>query len=192
MGHTHKQDHTARANRTTGFIRRNLSSCTKEAKSTAYKTLVRPTLEFCSAVWDPHTKEHIQKVGMSQRRAAHMVHNNYDWETSATSLMQSLKWENLATRRKINRLTSLHKAIEGHLAIPVQNYLRPSQRTTRRANSKTYTQLHAKKDSFRYSFIPRTVADWNALPEHIISIESTTKFNSNLHNYFSKENIRMD
>ena len=41
---THINKITSTANKTIGFIRRNLGSCTKDTKSTAYKTLVRPTL----------------------------------------------------------------------------------------------------------------------------------------------------
>ncbi len=37
------------------FLRRNLHGCTRDIKHIAYNTLVRPTLEYCSAVWNPHT-----------------------------------------------------------------------------------------------------------------------------------------
>ena len=91
----------------------------------AYVTLVRPTLEYCSTIWDPYTQELTQKVGKIQRRAARLVHNNYDWQTSASGLIRELEWNMLSTRRKISRLNILHKAIGGHLALPVQNHLRP-------------------------------------------------------------------
>ena len=44
----------SKANRTLGFLRRNLFSCLQDVKETAYKTLVRPILEYGSTVWDPH------------------------------------------------------------------------------------------------------------------------------------------
>lgn len=44
-----------KANRTLGFLRRNLHNCTPDIKHIAYNTLVRPTLEYCTAVWDPYT-----------------------------------------------------------------------------------------------------------------------------------------
>ena len=43
-----------KANRTFGFLRRNLSSCPQDIKVTAYKGLVRPIQEYASPVWDPH------------------------------------------------------------------------------------------------------------------------------------------
>jgi hypothetical protein len=45
----------SKANRTMGFIRRNLRDCTKPVKAAAYTTMARPTLEYASTVWDPHS-----------------------------------------------------------------------------------------------------------------------------------------
>ena len=42
-----------KANRTLGFLRRNLYSCPQEVKEAAYKRLVRPVLDYGSSVWDP-------------------------------------------------------------------------------------------------------------------------------------------
>ena len=41
----------AKANRTFGFFRRNLSACPQDVKE-AYKGLLRPVLEYGSSVWD--------------------------------------------------------------------------------------------------------------------------------------------
>ena len=45
----------SKANRALGMIRRNINVAPLQAKSQAYQTLVRPHLEYCSSVWDPHT-----------------------------------------------------------------------------------------------------------------------------------------
>ena len=44
----------SKANRTLGFLRRNLFSCPHDVKEAAYKSMVRPILEYGSTVWDPH------------------------------------------------------------------------------------------------------------------------------------------
>ena len=66
---THVDRITNSANKTLGFVRRNLGFCTKDTKVTAYKALISPTLEYCSGVWDPHTVDLVKKVGKIQRRA---------------------------------------------------------------------------------------------------------------------------
>ena len=50
----HIQKISAKATRMLNFIRRNLYNCSKEIKSRAYLTLIRPILEYASPVWDPH------------------------------------------------------------------------------------------------------------------------------------------
>ena len=50
---THISNVCTKANRTFGFLRRNLYSCPQEVKETAYKGLVRPVLDYGSSVWDP-------------------------------------------------------------------------------------------------------------------------------------------
>ena len=50
---THVSNVCTKANRTLGFLRRNLYSCPQEVKEAAYKGLVRPALDYGSSVWDP-------------------------------------------------------------------------------------------------------------------------------------------
>ena len=45
--------------RTINFVKRNLHKCTSNTKSLAYTSLVRPTLEQASSVWDPYLNENV-------------------------------------------------------------------------------------------------------------------------------------
>ena len=60
----------SKANKVLGFLRRNIGKCSQDIKEKAYLTLVRPHLEYSSAVWDPYRKQHINSIKMVQRRAA--------------------------------------------------------------------------------------------------------------------------
>ena len=68
--HNHIQNITKKANQTLGFLRRNIKVNSEKLKSTAYKTLVRPQLEYSSTVWSPHTSNLIDQLESVQRRAA--------------------------------------------------------------------------------------------------------------------------
>ena len=50
---THVSNICTKANRTRGFLRRNLTACPRDVKESAYKGLVHLILEYCSSFWDP-------------------------------------------------------------------------------------------------------------------------------------------
>ena len=78
----------SKANRTLGFLRRNLHQCPTQIKDTAYKTLVRPILEYCSFVWDPHTSTLIKQLESIKTRAARFVSRVYSRKNSVTAIKQ--------------------------------------------------------------------------------------------------------
>ena len=57
-----------KANQTFGFLERNIWVHNKALKSVAYKTLVRPQLEYTSTVWYSYTTTDVNKVEAVQRR----------------------------------------------------------------------------------------------------------------------------
>ena len=82
------------ANRTLGFLRRNLYSCPQEVKEAAYKGLVRPVLDCGSSVWDPlgvHSSPgriaNRFTLESAQKRAARFVTGNYNYETGSMAFL---------------------------------------------------------------------------------------------------------
>ena len=51
---THINKTAQRANTTSAFLHRNIRTCPRKIKHVAYTTLIRPTLEYASIIWDPH------------------------------------------------------------------------------------------------------------------------------------------
>ena len=106
-----------KANSTLDLLRRILSGCTPEVKSTAYLTLVRPKLEYASCVWNPHTQCNINKIEMVQRRAARFVHNDYSRFTHVSPLIKALGWDSLEYRRLTNQVFTFYKIYTGLVGI---------------------------------------------------------------------------
>ena len=74
-------------------------------KEAAYKSMVRPIIEYESTVWDPHCNGLNDELENVRKRAARFVTRNYSYETgSMTCILEELKWETLQKRRKDNRL----------------------------------------------------------------------------------------
>ena len=75
---------TGSTNQTLGFVRRNIKTKMSKVRKTAYNTLVRPQLEYASAVWDPHNKKRISQIEQVQQRAARWTVSNFDRKASVT------------------------------------------------------------------------------------------------------------
>ena len=65
---THINKIAADANRTLGFVKRNVQTKNKDTRTLAYNSLVRPQVEYGSTVWSPYRKENKDKIEMVQRR----------------------------------------------------------------------------------------------------------------------------
>ena len=63
----------AKANKVLGLIRRTFGPNNCEGVSTAYKTLVRPILEYSCQVWNPYLVKHIKSIESIQRRATRVI-----------------------------------------------------------------------------------------------------------------------
>ena len=52
----HISEISSKATKTLGFLRRNLAFAPRSNKEVAYKTLVRPKLEYAAPIWSPYSK----------------------------------------------------------------------------------------------------------------------------------------
>lgn len=162
-----------------------MKTCPVHLKVQAYKQLVLSILEYSVPIWDPHNQTDIKKLEMVQHRATCFVlnkpwmHNNNE---SVTQMLEDLQWPNLQTRRKYLRLILLFKII---LSIPAQYLPSPAKLiSTRSHHPLKFYHYQPSNDTYRYSFFPRTIPDWNKLPLIDIDNQSLVDFKSNLSNIF--------
>ena len=105
----HVETITFIASKVMELIKRNLWNCPKTVKETAYKTLVRPKLQYACSAWDPHHQKDKASLERIQRKAARFVTGNYDRTTSVTEMLQDLQWDTLETMRRHARLSTIYK-----------------------------------------------------------------------------------
>ena len=94
-----------KASKTLGLLKRTLHAAPPQVRQTAYEVLVRPTLEFATRAWAPHTKTGIQTIERAQRSAAHFVTGDYRRTPSVSDMCTNLIWNSLYTRRRIRDAT---------------------------------------------------------------------------------------
>ena len=110
---THVKKTAAKGNQMLGVLRRNLKNCPRNLKDLAYKSILRPKLEYASSVWHPYTAENINKLEGVQRRSARFVCNKYSRKESVTSMLDDLEWPPLQQRRAESRLALFHRIVNG-------------------------------------------------------------------------------
>ena len=178
----HIQNTANKANQTLGFLRRNLKIGNKKMKENSYKALVRPVLEYASPVWDPYTASNIQKLETIQRRAARWVSHRFRQTSSVEDMLLELKWPTLETRRKHSRLTMFYKY--HNKLVHIQSKYAPTKSTNlhcaRQDNSQAYDIPQYKQEYRQADFFPRTIPQWNHLPEHVVAAETLDIFKSRL------------
>lgn len=165
-----------KANNTLAFLRRNLRINSPDLKSTAYKALVRPLVEYSATVWDPSSENHIHQIEMVQRRAARFTLNRYHNTSSVTSMLQQLDWTTLEQRREDYRLVMLYKLHNNLVALDTAPYINPITRPTRTAHAHSYQVPRSRTEQHKQSFFPRTVRNWNDLPSGTVCATSVDAF----------------
>ena len=111
-----------KANNTLAFLRRHIHDCPTHIKNECYKTIVRPTLEYGSAIWDPHHQKDKDRLEKIQKRAARFSTKNFNMEKGNTKLnMKKLNLKPLEERRAANRLTLFFKAKHKMIEIPIDH-----------------------------------------------------------------------
>ena len=161
-----------------GFLRRNLRSCSEDTKANAYFSMVRTNLEYCSSVWNPHQKELTGKLEMIQRRAARYTTNRYRNTSSVSSMLEHLQWESLESTKI--QLTLLYKVVNDLVDISADEYLTKGTSSTRSVHMKKFRQYRTPIDSFKYSFVPRSIPLWNSLPASVAEALSLVSFKKGL------------
>ncbi|XP_072182159.1 uncharacterized protein [Diadema setosum] len=157
---THIYNATLKANRMLGLIKRNLKHCHPNLKEKAYISLVRPHLEYCSTVWNPHHTTTINQVEAIQRRAARFVQNVYQRTESVTAMLQKMHWATLQSRREAAIKIMMYKITNNLIAINKDTYLKPmTDIRLRNYHPSKYQPLttHSTKDVYRHSFMPTAI-----------------------------------
>ena len=185
-------EHHSKGHASLSFLERNLRCVPQQLRERAFFTIVRPALEYASAITDPYLKEDISKLDKVQRHAARFVTNNPrrkfnpdQDQISVTGLLRDLHWESLASRRQDARCTLMYKVLNG--LVKVDDDLRPSYSDSRFRSGQRLDLMRISTSAkacepYHHSFYPRTVRDWNLdVPIPARKAKDLTGFKAALH-----------
>ena len=130
----HISEISSKATKTLCFLRRNLAFAPGSTKEDAYKTLVRPKLEYAAPILQ------IDQVEKVQRTAARWTCRRWRNISSVGEMLYELEWPSLEARRDRSSLLLFHKTHSGAVSIEKDKYLTPahSLKSTRSSHSAQY------------------------------------------------------
>jgi len=128
------------------------------------------------AIWDPYQQKYIDKLEMTQRRAARFVKNIpfrcSKPPVSVSVMVSDLGWEPLQTRRLHNRLTMMYKITNRLVENSQEYHPAPCLQNTTRGHTMQFQRFQRAIDAFKYAFLSRTIPTWNALPQLVAEADS--------------------
>ena len=154
-------------------VRRDSSAIQFDRVEIAFIFALFYFMEYAATVWDPLTQANIDSMEAIQRRAPRFVLRRYRNTSSVSNMIDELRWPSLQDRRRAARLTMLYKI--RHKLVCMNNFtmkLQPAVSWQRRGHSYQYVQPRCRTQYQQQSFPPRTIQDWNNLPQTIV--EATT------------------
>lgn len=165
----------ASANRSLGLLKHNLKHAPPHLRAHAYTTLIRPKIEYASAIWDPYQSYLINNIESLQNRAVRFIYSDYSRNTSITALKKRAGLQDLCLRRKIARLSLFHKLYH-HPSLHNDFFSLPPSIFDRRDHPFKVRRFTCRTFNYAHSFLPRTISDWNTLPSHIATTTDPDKY----------------
>ena len=140
-------------------------------------------MEYASVIWDPMYNTDSDKLECIQRKAARWALSSYAPRASVDAMLEELQWQPLKERRRIQRLAFMYKILNNKVAVPAESVdivlnTRPVRYTD--TNQQKVVTKRAKNEQFKRSFIIKTIPEWNALSQAVVSADSEASFKSRL------------
>ena len=131
------------------FLWRNLALTPRHTKEVAYKTMVRPHLEYAAPIWHPYN-EWVQKT------AARWTCRRWRNRSSVDDMLDELEWPSLEDHRVKSSLIFFYKIHSGTVSLDKDRYLAsaPNLSSTRAPHDSQYTRYMTYSDALKNSFFP--------------------------------------
>ena len=159
----HISDIINRSNQRSALIFRSFLSHNQNNLLRAYKTYVRPLMEYASSIWSPTLITQIMAFEATQKRFTKRLPNLSTLTYS--DRLTTLKLQPLEHRRLITDLILCYKIIHKNTSISFSDFFKFPYKTSPRGHS---LHLSIPKLTHKSSFAYRIVSTWNSLPENIV------------------------
>ena len=180
----HCEQLAAKARRLTGLMLRTFHSRQSTVILPVYKSLIRPLLEYATAIWSPHYRSDIKEIESVQEYVTRRIQGLSKFNYSTR--LSTLRLSTLENRRSYFDLVECHKLLHGVVRCHCREQLQLS-RTNNDYNTRGHQYklipITSKLDVRCHFFTERVVNSWNSLPPEIAHILDHARFKWELRNH---------
>ena len=174
----HCKDVYSKANRMLGLLSRTIKYKNPAVLTTLYKSMVRPHLEYCSTIWNPHYNKDKLLLERVQHRFTrifpHLRSLPYE------SRLRQLGLWTLEERRSRADLIELFKIVKGLSSIHWSHFFKKAEDTSTRGHTWKLVKMHSRCDTRLHFFSQRVINRWNNLSQEDVDAQSINCFKSRL------------
>ena len=177
----HCENVRSKASKISALIHRTFISGDTSLKVRAFKTYVRPILEYATIVWNPHNSGEINKIESIQRRFTKRLFNT-NLCLSYDERLNLLNLERLELRRIYFDAQMAYNIIKRSILPPCNFYRGIFYSKTR---SHTIESLYINRfysDARKFCFAIRSAYIWNFLPVEIRNSPTLAAFKKGIEN----------
>ena len=135
-----------------------------------YVSYLRPSLEYGSVIWAPHSDSEIKLLDAFQHRVLTLHGHN-------------IVLESLETRRMRMDLTWYYKILHNLTCLNQANFFIPNIRQGLRSHELSIVVPRTTTSAFKFAFAQRRIAQWNALPSHVAGARTLSHFKELISSY---------
>ena len=160
----------------------------RKTLSLMYTSFIRPQLEYASVVWGCCQQGDSDKLEKLQLYAARIV-TGLTTIASKDSLYFETGWEPLSCRRQEARLKTmfkLHNNLVPEYLMDILPNMRCNTSIYSTRNSQNYDIPKCRLQTYKSTFIPTVVNEWNSIPLETRNLQSMSKFKSKISNKKSR------
>ena len=181
--HAHASTAVAKAFGVLGVIRRSFLDLNEVTLPFLFKATVRPVLEYGNCVWGPVLSGDQDKVERVLRRATKMVPAVRGLPYQER--LKQLKMPSMHYRRERGDMITVYQILTKKIRLDSSDLFRLAPESARtRGHTKKLLKPTANKMIRQRFFSQRVVSTWNALPDEVVTSESTNTFKSRLDNHW--------
>ena len=152
-----------------------------------YKSMILPLLDYCDVIYDSCTMYESEQLDKLQRKASLFCTGAFRI-TSNEKLLEELGWPKLTNGRTSHRLVLFYKKINDltpqylkHLC----NFIPHTTNNYQLRRNISFLVPYIHREIFSKSYFPKTIRDWNKLPNDVKQSQSPNIFKTRIRSLYA-------